>query len=217
MLIAQLTAMQLRLGRSPLMLERQVHLLNEAKLAGVSFQLAPSTFETSVLGTSGRPVRSEIAVSVLPELRRIPLPTQRAAHALKMLSEAYAAPSGRLYLFQDGALRCVANMGVAAASGLDAFVSAHWSDQMEDTLLTEVVSAASVNLTGIDVASFVEAGVIYRMITLRCVEAAPMACVGMAALRLPTDVSVSTNAWEIAAALGSAFYEIGDAQVVSPD
>jgi hypothetical protein len=217
MLIARLTAMQLRLGRSPLMLERQVHLLNEAKLAGVSFQLPPSTFETSVLGTSARPARSEVAASVLPELRRIPVARERAARALKLLNEAYAAPAGRLYLVQDGALRCVASMGVAAVSGLDAFVSAYWSDQMEDTLLTEVVSEATVKDAGIAVASFNEGGVTYRMVTLRCVEAAPTAFVGIAALRFPLDVSVSTNAWEIAAALGSALYELGDAQVVAPD
>jgi hypothetical protein len=30
-------------------------------------------------------------------------------------------------------------------------------------------------------------------------------------------VSLSTNAWQIAAALGGALYEIGDAEVVSPD
>jgi hypothetical protein len=216
-LIARLTAMQLRLGRSPLMLERQIHLLNEAKLAGVNFQLPPSAFETSVLGTSTRPARSEVAVSVLPELRRIPLPRQRAEHALKVLSEAYSASVGRLYLVQEGALRCVASMGVAAASGLDAFVTEYWAEQMEDTLLTEVVSEATTHNAGSEIASFAEDGLSYRVITLRCAEHAPLAFVGIAALRLPTDVSLSTNAWQIAAALGGALYELGDAEVVSPD
>jgi hypothetical protein len=170
-----------------------------------------------VLGTSARPARSEVAVSVLPELRRIPLPRQRAEHALKMLIEAYAAPVGRLYLMQEGALRCVASTGIAAVSNLDAFVIEYWSEQMQDTLLTEVVSEATNHNAGTQVASFAEDGRTYRMITLRCAEHAPMAFVGIAALRLPTDVSVSTNAWEIAAALGSALYEIGDAEVVSPD
>jgi hypothetical protein len=214
-LLARLTAMQLRLGRSPLMLERQMHLLNEAKVAGVTFQLPPSMFETSVLGTSARPARSEVAVSVLPELRRLPLPRQRAEHALKVLREAYAAQIGRLYLVQEGALRCVASMGVAAASCLDEFVTEYWTEQLEDTLPTEVVSEAATHDAG--AANFTEAGQSYRMITLRCAEHAPLAFVGVVALCLPSDVSLSTNAWEIAAALGGALYEIGDAEVVTPD
>jgi hypothetical protein len=208
---------QLQLGRSPLMLERQVHLLNEAKLAGVNYQLAPSAFETSVLGASARPARSEAAMSVLPELRSIPTARQRADRALELLSSAYDASAARLYLVQDDALRCVASRGVAAAVGLDAFVTAYWSAQMDDATLTEVISEPTHGVAATDVASFAtEDGATYRMVTLRC-EAVPMAYVGIAALRSAPQVSVSAPAWEIAAALGSALYELGDAQSVSLD
>jgi hypothetical protein len=217
MFVARLTAVQLRLGRSPLMLERQVHLLNEAKIAGVDFELTPSAFETSVLGASERPGRSEAAMSVLPELRGISSATQRAERALELLSSAYDASAARLYLVQGDALRCVANRGVEAVAGLDEFVSAYWSEQLDDAALTEIVPEPSAGADGIDVASFASKdGATYRMVILRC-DTAGLAHVGIAALRSGPQVSVSTRAWDLAAALGSALYELGDAQSVMLD
>jgi hypothetical protein len=159
-------------------------LLAMARASGLALSLAPTEFESSVLGTSTERVTGVRNIKDL--FAGCATKAERAARALASLCEVANAQSGLLYLVDGAAqLTLVGMHGTAEPDpDLPRFVQSVFAQQLDDADMNTGLTQATQMLSLPGAAAYVDAaGRAHRVVTLSCKKRDGLVYVGIAVLR----------------------------------
>jgi hypothetical protein len=186
-------------------------MLEEARKRGLDLELGPTQFER-VMQASAAPPPAE-------SLRCCQGPEERAARVLERLCALARAPGGQLFLIgadRELAVK-VAQRAAPPSAEACAFVRAFFAQQLDDLLLSEVVTRATHMQSLPGVATYYgDDGVDHHLIVLSCKPHGETVLVGVAMLAANRDARVGPELVARANALAAELVAAGDSPGVKP-
>ena len=194
---------------------RHAQLFEEVRGAGLTVDLAQASAKLAAMSPSPNP---QLAVkSIVTALSNVNGATARAQRALALLLEA-AGSGGRgwLYLAQESGLSLAASQPEPPDGELDALVRRYWLQlQDADSATVVVPRGKDASLLSSDVWTRDDERL--QPIILHSSTPAGVRRIGVAVLVANDNAAFGTRAWEIAGALSTMLFELGDARGIALD
>jgi len=188
-------------------------LLSEARKHDLDLALGASQFEASVLSAGARASRARAATPAIRALCGLGTPEERAARVLERLCSLTQTSSGHLFLVAaDGELaqRAIVGAQPPSAEALE-FVRGFFAQQLDDALLSDVVSRATHQLSLPGIATYyAEDGVDRHLILLSCKADSTWIFAGVALIAADSGARVAPEVVVQASLMAAELLAAGD-------
>lgn len=196
-----------------------VQLADDARRAGIPFELAGTSIQSTQMAPLTPPRRHAIGAHVAEALAQSADAASRAKKGLAFLiqSAGSGASCGQIYLAKDSGLYLAASHGTAHDQALEEMARRYWQQLTEAeeaaTVYTQAPQDGNMPLTGVWVGAD---GIKFHAFLLRT-GSPDRRLVGMALLGAGSEQILASDVQHVATILSTCFVELGDAEAVAID